>query len=94
MLDLSKLFGKKKTASKDLAKQRLQLVLVNDHAGVSPECLENIKDEIMKVLEKYLDIDEDKGLDIHITTAMSEDGNSRVPALAASIPIKKVKERS
>ncbi len=93
MLDLSKLFGKKK-ASKDLAKERLQLVLVHDRANVSPEFLESIKDEIMKVLEKYMDIDEENGLDIHITTAKSEDGDFQVPALTASIPIKKVKSRN
>jgi len=93
MLDLSKIFGKKKTSSKDLAKERLQLVLVHDRANVSPEFLETIKDEIMQVLEKYMDIADDKGLDIHITTAKSEDGNSQVPALVASIPIGKVKNR-
>lgn len=92
MLDLSKIFGKKKP-SKDLAKERLQLVLVHDRANVSPEFLESIKDEIMKVIEKYMDIDEENDLDIHITTAKSEDGSSQVPALTASIPIKNVKNK-
>lgn len=91
MLDLSKIFGRKK-ASKDLAKDRLKLVLVHDRANVSPDFLESIKDEIMKVLEKYMDVGE-TGLDIHITTAQSEDGKSEVPALTANIPIKSMKKR-
>ena len=45
MLDLSKIFGRKKS-SKDLAKDRLKLVLVHDRANVSPDFLESIKDEI------------------------------------------------
>lgn len=91
MLDLSKIFGRKKS-SKDLAKDRLKLVLVHDRANVSPDFLESIKDEIMKVLEKYMDVG-DTGLDIHITTAQSEDGRSEVPALTANIPIKSMKKR-
>lgn len=91
MLDLSKIFGRKKS-SKDFAKDRLKLVLVHDRANVSPDFLESIKDEIMKVLEKYMDVGE-TGLDIHITTAQSEDGRSEVPALTANIPIKSMKKR-
>ena len=91
MLDLSKIFGRKKS-SKDLAKDRLKLVLVHDRANVSPDFLESIKDEIMKVLEKYMDVGE-AGLDIHLTTAQSEDGKSEVPALTANIPIRSMKKR-
>lgn len=91
MLDLSRIFGKK-TNSKDAAKDRLKLVLVHDRANVSPEFLEQIKDEIMQVIAKYMDV-ADSGLDVHITTAQSEDGRSQVPALTANIPIKSMKAR-
>ena len=49
MLDLSRIFGRKSN-SKDTAKDRLKLVLVHDRANVSPEFLEQIKDEIMQVI--------------------------------------------
>ena len=65
MIDLSKIFGRRKVASKDLAKDRLKLVLVHDRANSDTELLEEIKDEIMKVLEKYMDIS-DSGLGIPI----------------------------
>ncbi len=89
MLDLSRIFGRKNN-SKDLAKDRLKLVLVHDRVNVSPDFLETIKDEIMQVLAKYMDV-ADSGLDINITTAQSEDGKSQVPALTANIPIKNMK---
>lgn len=92
MLDIFKVFGKKQN-SKDMAKDRLKLLLIHDRANVSPEFLEMIKDEIMQVLEKYMDVAE-SGLDIRITTTEGTDGHSQVPALAANIPIKKMKKRS
>ena len=92
MIDLSRIFGRRKVASKDLAKDRLKLVLVHDRANTDTEFLEKIKDEIMKVLEKYMDVS-DSGLDIQITTAQSEDGKSSVPALTANIPIRAMKRK-
>ncbi len=91
MLDLSKIFSRK-NRSKDTAKDRLKLVLVHDRANVSPEFLKKIKDEIMQVLAKYIDVTEGE-LDINITTAQSEDGKSRVPAITANIPIKSIKQK-
>ncbi len=91
MLDLSRIFGRK-NRSKDTAKDRLKLVLVHDRANVSPEFLQKIKDEIMQVLAKYVDVN-DGELDINITTAQSEDGTSTVPAITANIPIKSIKHK-
>lgn len=89
MKDLLKFFNKNK--SKDVAKDRLKLVLMGDR-GVSPEFLETIKGEIMQVLNKYMDIQNDE-LDIQITKTQSEDGERIVPALVANIPIKNMKKR-
>lgn len=89
MLDLSKLFGRSKT-SKDVAKERLKLVLIHDRANVSPQFLEMVKSEIIKVITNYMDIDE-SALDIQMTRTKSEDGECFVPALIANIPIKNVK---
>lgn len=92
MLDIFKFLGKKQN-SKELAKDRLKLLLIHDRANVSPEFLETIKDEIMQVLEKYMDV-ADSGLDIQITTTEGADGHSQVPALTANIPIKNMKKRN
>jgi len=89
LLDLSKLFSKPKN-SKDLAKDRLKLVLIHDRANVSPQLLEMMKNEIIQVISHYMDIDKE-GLDIQLTRTKSEDGEGVVPALVANIPIKNVK---
>ena len=53
---LKALMGKQD--SKDVAKERLRLVLVHDRASVSPEFLDIIKEEIIRVISKYMEIDE------------------------------------
>lgn len=90
MLDLSKFFNWTSKSSKDLAKERLKLVLVHDRANVSPQFLEMVKGEIMKVISNYMEVDED-ALDIQMTRTKSEHGDRIVPALVANIPIRSVK---
>jgi cell division topological specificity factor len=89
LLDLSKIFGKPKN-SKDVAKDRLKLVLIHDRANVSPQFLEMLKSEIIKVISNYMDIDEEE-LNIQLTRTKSDDGESTVPALYANIPIRNIK---
>ena len=45
IIDLSKIFGRRKPMSKDLAKDRLKLVLVHDRANSDTEFIEKIRDE-------------------------------------------------
>ncbi len=82
-------FFKKKTSS-NVAKDRLKLVLISDRAGCSPEILEQIKNDIITVISRYIEIDLD-GLDINITQTESDGDNGSVPALFANIPIKNIK---
>jgi cell division topological specificity factor len=84
-------FFRKKNSS-DVAKDRLKLVLVSDRANCSPEIMEMIKNDIIKVISKYLEVDAE-GLDIQITQTDIE-GSKGVPALYANIPIKKLKQTS
>lgn len=90
LFDLDRIFGKKKN-SKDVAKDRLKLVLIHDRANVSPQFLEMLKSEIIKVITNYMDIDEG-ALDIQLTKTKSDDGENFVPALYASIPIRNIKK--
>ena len=75
----------KKKGSGDVAKDRL--LLVSDRANCSPEVMEMIKNDIIKVISKYMVIDAE-GLDIQITSTESEGDNGSVPAIYANIPIK------
>ena len=80
----------KKRSSWDIAKDRLKLLLVSDRANCSPETMELIKNDIIKVIAKYMEIDCD-GLDIQITQTESDGDNGSVPALIANIPIKELR---
>lgn len=79
----TKLFGRD-SGSKNVAKQRLQLVLVHDRTSVSPQLLETLKAEMIGVITKYMDIDENS-LEVNL------DSSGNTVALVASIPVKGMK---
>ena len=76
----------KKTNSKDTAKERLHLVLMQDRANVSADFLELMKQEIIDVIKKYIEVDE-SSIDVRLTNKNGEDGENGAPALYANIPI-------
>ena len=80
----------KKKNSGNVAKDRLKLLLISDRADCSPDVMENIKNYIIQVISKYMEIDAE-GLDIQITQTESDGNNGAVPALFANIPIKDLK---
>ena len=82
----------KKKNSGNVAKDRLKLLLVSDRANCSPEMMEMIKNDIIQVISKYMDIDAD-ALDVKITETESDANNGTVPALFANIPIKDMKHQ-
>ena len=90
MLKLFKFFTKEDNASKDIAKERLKMVLVHDRANVSPKFLEMIKSDIVKVISNYAVIDE-KYCDVRLTR-MEQDDDTYISALVANIPIEKMKD--
>jgi len=78
-----KLFGRDE-GSKKAAKDRLKLVLVHDRASLSPRLMENLKEDLIRVISKYLEIDEE-GLEV------SFDQEEETMALIANIPIRQVR---
>lgn len=84
---------RKKEANKessDTAKERLHLVLMQDRANVSADFLELMKQEIIEVIKKYIDVDE-AAIDVKLTNKANEDGTVGAPALYANIPIITIK---
>lgn len=73
-------------SSKDTAKERLHLVLMQDRANVSADFLDLMKQEIIDVIKKYIEVDE-KEIDVRLTNQSNEDGTNGAPALYANIPI-------
>lgn len=96
LINFFKNFGKKdkqKENSKDTAKERLHLVLMQDRANVSADFLELMKQEIIEVIKKYIDVDE-KAIDVRLTNKTNEDGTVGAPALYANIPITTIKNEA
>lgn len=80
----------KEIGSKDAAKERLHLVLMQDRANVSADFLELMKQEIIDVIEKYIVVDESQ-IDVRLTNLSNDDGTNGAPALFANIPIVNIK---
>jgi cell division topological specificity factor len=82
LLDIfNKMFGKNNVSSKTVAKERLRLVLVHDRANVSPQLLETLKEELIKVISKYTEID-NSALEVSINNS------EHSVVLVANIPIR------
>ena len=62
--------------SKEAAKERLHLVLMQDRANVSADFLELMKQEIIDVIKKYIEVDE-KEIDVRLTNKENEDGTKQ-----------------
>ena len=94
IISFFKKLGKKETIedkSKNTAKERLQLVLMQDRANVSADFLDMMRQEIIEVIKKYIDVDESQ-IDVKLTNKTNEDGTVGAPALYANIPIAGIKE--
>ena len=87
-MKFSEFFRKKSSGT--VAKDRLKLVLVSDRTNCSPDIMEQLKNDIINVISKYIEIDTDE-LDIKITQTEMEGVSEPVPALFANIPIRNMK---
>jgi cell division topological specificity factor len=77
---LDSLFRRGEPTSREIAKERLQLVLVHDRIKISPALLDKMKDELITVISRYVEIDA-SGVEVTFTQSKRE---SR---LVADIPV-------
>lgn len=78
----------RKRQSGNIARNRLKLLLVSDKINCTPEMLDRMKDDMVSVISKYMEIDEDR-IDIRIVKTGDSVVNHRLePALYANIPIR------
>jgi cell division topological specificity factor len=75
-----RLLGRGDRASGQVAKERLRLVLAHDRANISPGLLDTLKDEIVAVISRHLEIDPD-------SVAVTLSQNARESRLVADIPL-------
>jgi cell division topological specificity factor len=81
---LNRMIGRKKSAGN--AMERLQLVLIHDRTDLSPSKLECLKDELIEVISRYVEIDA-----AAVTIDIAKDGRSQ--RLVADIPLRNSKRR-
>lgn len=80
---LERLFGSREPVSRDTAKQRLRLVLAHDRSDISPQNLEKLRQEILEVVSRYVELDMD-------ALEFSLESDQRMTALMANLPIRRV----
>ncbi|HRV96679.1 MAG TPA: cell division topological specificity factor MinE [Anaerolineae bacterium] len=80
-----RLLGRKESNSSNVAKNRLQLVLVHDRVDLSPGKMDQLKDDLIEVISKYVEIDQ-HGIDIALTNS------NRQSRLTAQIPVVNVRK--
>ncbi len=82
---LDRLFQRSNVPSGAKVKQRLKFILAHDRAAIEPQVFEKMRHEIMRVVSKYVELDEG-ALDIRL------ESDKRMTALIANLPIRMVRE--
>ncbi|MGE5371477.1 MAG: cell division topological specificity factor MinE [Solirubrobacterales bacterium] len=82
---IARFIGRDRSGSKVMAKERLRLVLVHDRVNVAPQLLEALKEDLIRVIRDYIEIDEE-ALEVNFSNL------DNTVALVANIPVLKLKK--
>lgn len=82
-----KLLNRNQKTSKEIAKDRLKVVLIHDRANISPEVMQALNNDIIEVISHYMDINKNE-----MEISLENDDNS--VALLANIPVNRIKNQA
>ncbi len=82
---IDRLLGRDQSSAQQ-AKERMKLVLIHDRTDLTPGALDQLKDELIEVISRHIEIDP-AAVDIQV----SQDG--REQRLIADIPLRSVRRR-
>ncbi len=83
----NRIFGGQREDTRSAARDRLRLVLVSDRATVAPHLMESLRNELIEVISRYMEIDTS-------TMQMGLERHQGAMALAANIPVRSVHRSS
>lgn len=81
-----------KKNSGEIARNRLKLLLVADKADCSPEIMQMIRDDMIRVISRYMNIDSDR-IEIQMKKLKQPDCECFSPVLYANIPIRDLPDK-
>lgn len=76
----------RRRSSREVAKDRLKILLISDRVNCSPEVMNLIKQDIARVISRYMKIDA-QNMEIQISKSGMRGRGNKNPSLYANIPI-------
>ncbi len=76
-------------ASGEIARKRLKFLLLSDRTEYPPEILDKIKDDMIRVISKYVEIEAD-GIELQVLGLKSAKSPGTGPVLQANIPFRMI----